>query len=162
MRPRFQHPSGWVQMPCNFLFWTSQLGGWPHACLGNIISQGDSLEEEGNGSPLQYSCLGTSHRERNLAGYSPWGCKRVRHNWLTKHKHTHTHTHTHTHMHIYFELLSLNGRQPISFSLEWFYNLLAAVPNHSVPVGKSSFSMAPNEMKSRLANSPRKLKCKEG
>ena len=30
----------------------------------------------GNGNPLQYSCLG----QRNLAGYSPWGHKRVRHN----------------------------------------------------------------------------------
>ena len=29
----------------------------------------------GNGNPLQYSCLG----QRNLAGYSPWGHKRVRH-----------------------------------------------------------------------------------
>ena len=30
----------------------------------------------GNGNPLQYSCLG----QRSLAGYSPWGHKRVRHN----------------------------------------------------------------------------------
>ena len=27
---------------------------------------------EGNGNPLQYSCLVNS---RSLAGYSPWGCK---------------------------------------------------------------------------------------
>ena len=30
---------------------------------------------EGNGNPLQYSCLGKSHGQRNLAGYSPWGRK---------------------------------------------------------------------------------------
>jgi len=27
---------------------------------------------EGNGNPLQYSCLGKSHGQRSLAGYSPW------------------------------------------------------------------------------------------
>ena len=29
----------------------------------------------GNGNLLQYSCWGESHGQRNLAGYSPWGCK---------------------------------------------------------------------------------------
>ena len=29
----------------------------------------------GNGKPLQYSYLGKSHGQKNLAGYSPWGCK---------------------------------------------------------------------------------------
>ena len=33
---------------------------------------------EGNGYPLQYSCL-ENHGQRNLAGYSPWG-HRVGHN----------------------------------------------------------------------------------
>ena len=28
----------------------------------------------GNGNPLQYSCLGKSHGQRSLAGYSPWSC----------------------------------------------------------------------------------------
>ena len=27
---------------------------------------------------------GKFHGQRNLAGYSPWGCKRVRHNLVTK------------------------------------------------------------------------------
>ena len=27
------------------------------------------------GHPLQYSCLGESHGQRSLPGYSPWGCK---------------------------------------------------------------------------------------
>ena len=30
---------------------------------------------EGNGNPLQYSCLEKSHGQRSLAGYNPWGCK---------------------------------------------------------------------------------------
>ena len=30
---------------------------------------------EGDGNPLQYSCLGKSHGQRSLMGYSPWGCK---------------------------------------------------------------------------------------
>ena len=28
---------------------------------------------EGNGTPLQYSCLEKSHGQRSLVGYSPWG-----------------------------------------------------------------------------------------
>ena len=28
---------------------------------------------EGNGHPLQYSCLENPHGQRSLAGYSPWG-----------------------------------------------------------------------------------------
>jgi len=30
---------------------------------------------EGNGNPLQYSCLEKSHGWRNLVSYSPWGCR---------------------------------------------------------------------------------------
>ena len=30
---------------------------------------------EGNGYPLQYSCLENPHRQRSLDGYSPWGRK---------------------------------------------------------------------------------------
>ena len=29
---------------------------------------------EGNGSPLQHSCLENLIGQRSLAGYSPWGC----------------------------------------------------------------------------------------
>ena len=35
----------------------------------------------GNGKPFQYPCLKKSHGQRNLEGYSPWGC-RVR-QWLS-------------------------------------------------------------------------------
>ena len=52
--------------------------------LGSIPGLGRS-PEEGCGSLLQYSCLETPHRQRNLASYSPWGSQRVRHDWATKH-----------------------------------------------------------------------------
>ena len=29
----------------------------------------------GHGNLLQYFCVGNSHGQRSLAGYSPWGCK---------------------------------------------------------------------------------------
>ena len=32
---------------------------------------------EGDGNPLQYSCLENPHRQRSLAGYSPWDCKEL-------------------------------------------------------------------------------------
>ena len=32
---------------------------------------------EGNGNPLQYSCLGESHGQRSLAGYRPWDLKKL-------------------------------------------------------------------------------------
>ena len=41
---------------------------------GLIPRSGRSPGEE-NGNPLQYSCLEKSHKQRNLAGYSPWGRK---------------------------------------------------------------------------------------
>ena len=72
---------------------------------------------EGNGNPLQYYFLpGKLHGQRNVAGYSPWGCKRVGHDlatkqhhqlwvmceWLLNHLfHLCTHTHAHT-QHFYF------------------------------------------------------------
>ena len=39
---------------------------------GSAMSPG-----EGNGNPLQYHYL-ENLRDRRLAGYSPWNCKRVR------------------------------------------------------------------------------------
>ena len=50
---------------------------------GSIPGSGRSAGE-GNGNPLQYSCLGKFHRQRNLGGHSPWGCKRVRRDLATK------------------------------------------------------------------------------
>ena len=42
--------------------------------LGSIPGLGRS-PEGGHGNPLQYSCLENPHRQRSLAGYSPWNGK---------------------------------------------------------------------------------------
>ena len=42
----------------------------------------------GNGNPLQYPCLGKAHGQRSLSGFSPCGCKRVRHDLVTKQQQT--------------------------------------------------------------------------
>jgi len=46
--------------------------------LGSILGSGRS-PGEGNGNPLQYSCLENPCGQRSLADYHPWG-GRVRHN----------------------------------------------------------------------------------
>ena len=52
---------------------------------------------EGNGYPLQYSCLENSMDRGVLVGYSPWDHKESD---MTEQL-THTLTHTHTHIHIH-------------------------------------------------------------
>ena len=54
--------------------------------LGSIPVLGRSAGE-GNGNPLQYSCLGKSYGERSLVGYSPWGLKELD---MTEHTRAHT------------------------------------------------------------------------
>ena len=44
--------------------------------LGSVLGLGRS-PGEGNGNPLQYSCLENPHGQRNLVGYSPWGLKEL-------------------------------------------------------------------------------------
>ena len=44
--------------------------------LGLIPGLGRS-PGEGNGNPLQYSCLENAHGQRTQAGYSPWGHKEL-------------------------------------------------------------------------------------
>ena len=59
-----------------------------HADASSIPGLGRS-PGEGNGSPLQYSCLQNPHGQRILAGYSPQGPKES-----DRTEHTHTHMHT--------------------------------------------------------------------
>ena len=42
-----------------------------------LIPGSGRAPREGNGNPLQYSCLGKSHGQRSLMGYSPWGCQEL-------------------------------------------------------------------------------------
>ena len=51
-----------------------------------------SSSGEGNGNPLQYSCLENS-MDREAWRVQSMGSQKVRHDWVTN---THTHTHTHT------------------------------------------------------------------
>ena len=44
--------------------------------VGSIPGLGRS-PGEGNGNPLQYSCLEKSHGQRSLMGYSPWSHRRA-------------------------------------------------------------------------------------
>ena len=44
--------------------------------LGLILGFRRSLGG-GHGNPLQYSCLENPHGQRSLAGYSPWGRKKL-------------------------------------------------------------------------------------
>ena len=55
---------------------------------GSVLGLGRS-PREGNGYPLQYSCLGKSHRQRSLADYSPWGRKESDMKLATKHQQWH-------------------------------------------------------------------------
>ena len=61
-------------------YWASQVGskGKESPCnagdTGWIPGSGRS-PGEGNCNPLQYFCLGESHGQRSLAGYSPWNVK---------------------------------------------------------------------------------------
>ena len=46
------------------------------ACNVGVLGSIPGLERspgEGNGNPLQYSCLENPHGQRSLVGYSPWG-----------------------------------------------------------------------------------------
>ena len=49
---------------------------------------------EGNGNPLQYSCLENPMDTEEPGGLQSMGSQRVGHDWVTSHTHTHTHTHT--------------------------------------------------------------------
>ena len=57
------------------------------ADAGSVPGSGSS-PGEGNGNPLQHSCQHPYPAgQRSLAGYSPWGRKRVGHDLATKRQH---------------------------------------------------------------------------
>ena len=64
-----------------YMFYSCILGG--SLVKNSPASAGDTglvpgsgrFPGEENGNPLQYSWPGKSHRQRRLAGYSPWGRK---------------------------------------------------------------------------------------
>ena len=54
--------------------------------LGSIPGSGRS-PGEGNGNPLQYSCLENPMDGGTWLGYSPWYCRRVGRDWATEQQH---------------------------------------------------------------------------
>ena len=61
-----------------FLGFPGGSDGKESACNGGdlgLILGSQRSPGGGHGNPLQYSCLENPHRQRSLAGYSPWGCK---------------------------------------------------------------------------------------
>ena len=52
---------------------------------------------EGNGNPLQYSCLENPHGQRSLAGYSQWSCKMSDKTERLSTAHTYIYIYTDTH-----------------------------------------------------------------
>ena len=59
------------------------------SCMFRKYRKSGRFPGGGTGSPLQCSCLGKSHRERNLAGYSPWDRKES--DTMIDQAQTHTH-----------------------------------------------------------------------
>ena len=78
--------------------------------------------------PTSYLQSGKFHGQRSLGGNSPWGCKRVRHNWACTHTHPHTHTPTHTHTQYRDEQ---NPCKTDSLCLEMSYFLWTKIANLS-------------------------------
>ena len=68
------------EVPDTVLAFTSDSDGKQSAYnvgdLGSVPELGRS-PAEGHGNPLQNSCLENPHGQRNLVGYSPWGCKQL-------------------------------------------------------------------------------------
>ena len=54
-----------------------------------LISGSGRSPGEGNGNPLQYSCLGNPQGQRSLVAYSPWGHKGIRYDLATKQRYSH-------------------------------------------------------------------------
>ena len=79
----FQETPGKNQLYLSLLYFNARLKNLPaiQETLGSIPGLGQS-PGEGNGNPLPVP--GKFHGQRSLAGYSPWGCKRVRHDLVTK------------------------------------------------------------------------------
>ena len=69
------------------------MGGFPGGSDGkestcnmgdlDLIPRLESSPGEGNGNPLQYSCLENPHGQRSLVSYRPWGHKELD---VTKHR----------------------------------------------------------------------------
>ena len=67
-----QYP--WVSLVAQMVKWAPR-GSCNAGDPGSVPGSGRYPGGGKHGNPLQYSCLENSHRQRSLAGYSPWGGK---------------------------------------------------------------------------------------
>ena len=65
--------------PRSSVLWASLVAQTVRICLQcrrpGFDPRGKKIPGEGNGNPLQYSCLGNPHGLRSLVGHCPWGYK---------------------------------------------------------------------------------------
>ena len=61
-----------------------------------VLSQVGKIPWRRAWQPTTVFLPGKSHRQRSLAGYSPWGCKESDMTEATEHTRMHMHAHTHT------------------------------------------------------------------
>ena len=64
---------------------------------------------------------GKSHGKRSLAGYNPWGHKRVGHNSATKHTHTYIHDTTRTFSISWLRKCRCTNSVPFSWSIQFAF-----------------------------------------
>ena len=80
---------------------------------------------EGNGNPLQYSCLENLLGQRSLTGYSLWCHEELD---MTEHLHACVHTHTHTHIHLLTVTPILLSPQPLASNDLLIFSMPVDVP----------------------------------
>ena len=79
----------WIRLLVSYIRgFPGESDGQKSACIAGDSGSITGLERfpgEGNGwLPTPVFLPGEFHGQRSLVGYSPWGCKRVRHNLVTK------------------------------------------------------------------------------
>ena len=96
---------------------------WQRICLPMQETQVRSLGQEDSpwrkkGQPSPVFLPGKSHGQRSLAGYSPWGHKKLRHNLTTKQQQKTTEMLPHSsHAHIHSEEVPCSQR--LGLGLLW-------------------------------------------
>ena len=79
-RNRWDRSSGLGRASLNISGFPGGSDGKESTCNVGDLGSIAGLERSpggGHDNPLQYSCLENPHGQRNLVGYSPWGCKEL-------------------------------------------------------------------------------------
>ena len=84
------HPPWWGLRDLGRFIFRIQASQVALVGMNPLANEGDIIDTDsipgcerspggGHGNPFQYSCLENPHGQKSLAGCSPWGLKRVRH-----------------------------------------------------------------------------------